>query len=72
MFIRAKKVSPESTAVQIIEAYRKDGIPKQHVLRHVGTGRNEEEVARLKELATAIKTQLIQQTLIRNRNQCLW
>ena len=54
--------------MQIIEAYRKNGIPKQRVLRHIGTGKTEAEITKLKELAVAVKTQLIQQILAKNKN----
>lgn len=69
MFIRVKKVLPsQSTVVQIVEAYRKNGAPKQRILRHVGTGKTEDEIRKLKEIAAAIKVQLIQQSLAKNKN----
>lgn len=72
MFIRVKKIpSSQSTAIQIIEAYRKNGIPKQHVLKHIGTGKTEVEITKLKELASAVKTQLTHQILLKNKNNII-
>jgi transposase len=69
MFIRMKKIhSSQSIVVQLIEAYRKNGAPKQRVLRHIGTGKTEAEINKLKELASAIKTQLTHQMLAKNKN----
>ncbi len=56
MYIRTKKVGDGSkTVVQLVESYRMDGRTKQRVIRHVGTAYSCEELAALKQLATAIK-----------------
>ena len=69
MFIRVKKVLPsQSTVVQIVEAYRKNGIPKQRILRHIGTGKTENEIQKLKEIAVAVKIQLTHQILAKNKD----
>ena len=69
MFIRVKKVLlTQSTVVQIVEAYRDNGVPRQRILRHIGTGKTEAETFKLKEIAAAVKVQLTQQALAKNKN----
>lgn len=70
MFIRTK-TSPrsQSTAVQIVEAYRIDGQGKQRVLRHVGTSDDPDVIAQLKRLAGHLKAQLELQRLADSSEQ---
>jgi transposase len=66
MFIREKKSKDKMTSViQIVENHRIGSTTKQRVLRHIGTARNPEEVARLKGLAGVIKTQLENEMLLK-------
>ncbi len=60
--------SSQNTIIQIIEAYREGGKPKQHVLRHIGTAKTEVDVQKLMEIAEAIKIQLTQQALAESIN----
>lgn len=61
MFIREKKSKDSLTSViQIVENRRTNGITRQKVLRHVGTGHNAEEIAQLKRVALFLKDQLEQ------------
>lgn len=61
MFIRVKS-SPNSKgrSVQIVESQRKAGKITQRIVRHVGMGYDEEEIASLKLLAASIKDKLEQ------------
>lgn len=66
MFIRVKKAShSQNSVVQIVEAYRENGKPKQRVIQHVGTGKTKEEIKKLTDLAAAIKIQLKQDALVK-------
>lgn len=66
MFIKTKKASHSNNkVVQLIEAYRENGKPKQRVIRHIGTGETEDDIKRLKELAEIIKLQIKQDDLIK-------
>ena len=66
MFIRVKKAShSQNSVVQLVEAYRENGKPKQHVIKHIGTGKTKQEIGKLKSLAEAIKTQLTQDALLK-------
>ena len=60
MFVRVKKSSSRKTSVQLVEGHRDPvtGKVKQRVVRHLGYGANEEEVARLKELGEHLKIEL--------------
>lgn len=62
MFVRVKKSSSRKTAVQLVEGHRDPvtGKVKQRVVRHLGYGANEEEVARLKELGEHLKIELLE------------
>ena len=59
MFVRVK-TTPNSPrkSVQIVSSVRVDGNVKQKIVRHVGIAMDEEELARLKELAEVIKAKL--------------
>jgi len=61
MFIRVKS-SPNSKgrSVQIVESQRKGDKITQRIVRHVGMGYDEEEIASLKLLAASIKDKLEQ------------
>jgi transposase len=61
MFIRVKS-SPNSKgrSVQIVESQRKGGTITQRIVRHVGMGYDDEEIASLKLLAASIKDKLEQ------------
>jgi transposase len=64
MFIRTKKTTrSQSTSVQLVESFRVNGCIKQRVVRHVGTAQTEEKLAALKQLAEAVKVELIHQKL---------
>lgn len=66
MFIREKKSKDKMISViQIVENRRVDSTTKQQVLRHVGTARTSEEIAQLKRLAEVIKTQLENESLLK-------
>jgi len=60
MFVRIKssKNSPKKS-VQIVESIRQDSKVKQHIVRHVGTALNDEELDSLKRLAEHLKEQMI-------------
>lgn len=60
--------SSQNTIIQIIEAYREGGKPKQHVLRHIGTAKTEADVQKLIQIAEAVKIQLTQQSLAESIN----
>jgi len=59
MFVRVKTTpnSPKK-AVQIVESRRSGGTVSQHIVRHVGTALNDDELERLKELAEYIKARI--------------
>ncbi len=61
MFVRIKKSASRQTAVQLVEGYRDvvTGKVKQRVVRHIGYGATDEDVARLKELGQHLKQELI-------------
>ncbi len=61
MFVRVKKSASRQTAVQLVEGYRDvvTGKVKQRVVRHIGYGATDEDVARLKELGQHLKQELI-------------
>jgi len=63
MFVRVK-TSPNSPkkAVQIVENMREGNKVKQRIVRHVGTALNDDEVERLKDLATFILAQMEQES----------
>jgi transposase len=66
MFIRVKKAShSQNFVVQLVEAYRGNGKPKQRVIKHIGTGKTTREIDKLKSLAEVIKTQLKQDALLK-------
>jgi len=67
MFIRRKKLTA-GTVIQIIEAYRENGKPKQRVLKHIGTAKSAEDIKKLIDIAEAVKIQLTQQALAKNVN----
>lgn len=60
MYIRVK-TTPNSPrkSVQICETYRKDGKVKQRIVRYVGIAMNEEEVQKLKDLATEFMANML-------------
>lgn len=59
MFIRTK-TTPNSPrkSVQIVETYRQGERVKQRIVRHIGIAQSEEELAKLKELATFTMIQM--------------
>lgn len=61
MFVRIKKSASRQTAVQLVEGYRDvvTGRVKQRVVRHIGYGSTDEEVARLKELGQHLKQEIM-------------
>jgi len=65
MYVRVKKAPKSNNKVVIlVESYRDDmGKPKQMLIKHIGTAKNEQEVEQLKEKALALKQQLTQQRL---------
>lgn len=59
MFVRVK-TTPNSprNAVQLVESVREGKTVKQKIVRHIGTARDADELARLKDLAQVVKAQL--------------
>lgn len=57
MFVRVKQ-NKNKEVVQIVESIRKRGLPKQKILRHVGTAHTPKELEKLKELAYYIITEI--------------
>jgi len=65
MYIRTKKTPrSQSVSVQLVESFRENGKIKQRVLRHFGTADTKEKIEELKQLAAAIKTELMNKKLI--------
>lgn len=65
MYIRTKKTPrSKSVSVQLVESFRENGKIKQRVIRHFGTADKKEKIEELKQLALAIKTELINKKLI--------
>jgi len=61
MFIRVKRVHKSNNrVVLLVESYRDQGKPKQRLIRHIGTAKNDKEVAQLKEAALTLKTHITQ------------
>ena len=64
MYIRIKRTPrSQSISVQLVESFRLDGKIKQRVIRHVGTVQTEEKVEELKQLAEALKIELMHEKL---------
>ena len=60
MYIRTKKSSRNThVAVQLVESYRANDKIHQRVVRHIGTAKSEEELIQLRQVAFAIKSELI-------------
>ena len=59
MFVRVK-TTPNSPrkAVQLVESVRAGKTVKQKIVRHIGTARDADELARLKDLAEVVKAKL--------------
>jgi hypothetical protein len=59
MFVRVK-TTPNSPrkAVQLVESVRAGKTVKQRIVRHIGTARDADELARLKDLAEVVKAKL--------------
>ena len=55
--------------IQIVENHRVGSTTKQHVLRHIGTGRTPEEIAQLKRLAEVVKTKLENETHLKQHKK---
>lgn len=59
MFIRTKPSSSSGKIkVQLCESIRTNGTVRQHIVRHIGVAKNEEELTSLKQLAQTIAKQL--------------
>ncbi len=68
MFVRVKKdTDRDRYRVQIVQSVRDAGRVRQKVVRHVGIGRNESEVAALKALAETIKADILMSSAPRRR-----
>jgi transposase len=55
MFVRYRKLEEGKIRVQIVENYRVKDKISQKVIRHVGTAKNEEELAHIKNIAEYMK-----------------
>jgi len=55
MFIRYRELKDGKTRIQIVENYRVNGKVKQKVLRHVGTAKDEAELAHITKIAEYLK-----------------
>jgi transposase len=65
MYIRTKKTPrSQSISVQLVESFRENGKIKQRVIRHFGTADTKEKIEELKQLAVAIKADLLNKKLI--------
>jgi len=58
MFVRVKTYPDKKCAVQIVENHREGNTVKQRIVRHVGRAHSDTELAKLKELADFIITEL--------------
>lgn len=71
MFIRIKKINGIKAAIQIVENHRVGSTTKQQVLRHIGTGHNEEQIKQLKQLAEVLMAKLENKTIEKQTKQHL-
>lgn len=71
MFIRKKTTPLRHTVVQIVENHRHGPTTVQHVLRHVGTAKNAEELEQLLAIAATLKTQMEQAMLAQQSENAL-
>ena len=60
MFVRVKSTpnSPRKS-VQLVESYRKDGQPRQRIIRHIGVATDDDALQRLKDMAEHIKATML-------------
>lgn len=60
MFVRVK-TTPNSPrkSVQLVESYRKDGKPRQRIIRHIGIAHSDAELQRMRDLAEHTKAELL-------------
>lgn len=68
MFIRTKRTPrSNSISIQLVEAFRENGKIKQRVVRHVGTAETPEKIEELKQLAIALKAELLNEKLCQTK-----